>query len=65
MDDETRKEARPYPGEAQECPAPRPHREDVCKLLHIARKVEEFVNRGGWSWCTMDKVYWILKAAHR
>lgn len=38
---------------------------NVSQLLSIAQRVEQFVNDNGWSWCTMDQVYKILKSAHQ
>ncbi len=34
------------------------------QLLDVARKMEEYVNSHGWSWCMMDRVYKILKTIH-
>ena len=38
---------------------------DVSELLRISQRMEQFINDNGWSWCTMDKVYRVLKSAHQ
>ena len=51
-------------------PRLRPEREleaakTVTEVLMIAQRIEQFINDNGWSWCTMDQVYRVLKAAHQ
>ncbi len=46
-------------------PSGRIIKEDVPDTLRIAQRLEQFVNDNGWSWCQMDRVYRVLKAAHQ
>ena len=35
------------------------------ELLSIAKRIDQFISDNGWSWCTMDYVYKILKVCHQ
>jgi hypothetical protein len=61
MNEDERPINRIYPSET-DCP---PMKHNVPEALRIAQRVEQFINDNGWSWCLMDRVYRILKAAHQ
>lgn len=41
----------------------RPHSPQ--RLLDISKRIQQFVDDNGWSWCDLEQVYHILRACNK